>query len=159
MSIQVSMTYLLDTNGVLPEYRPVFEDAVSHGFSKAVILWDGPNYRTVFVTELEDALDRLQTWGHEPLTVQVVTDLAVAVDAARQLANGTPTYLVYTRQDDVEYLGHIYQGEEAQRMADNPNLPGEWFTALGITMKEEGEIYDGLTPEAEAENPELEDDE
>ncbi len=39
------------------------------------------------MTELEDALDRLQTWGHEPLTVQVVTDLAVAVDAAKQVAN------------------------------------------------------------------------
>lgn len=38
------MTYLLDTNGPLPEYRPAFEDAVGHGFSKAVILWDGPDH-------------------------------------------------------------------------------------------------------------------
>ncbi len=54
-----------------------------------------------------------------------------------ELANGTPTYLVYTRQDDVEYLGHIYQGDEAERMAANPNLPGKWFTALGVTEEEQ----------------------
>ncbi len=60
----------------------------------------------------------------------------IILEAARKYANGTPTYLVYTRQDDVGYLGHIYQGLKASRMSANPNLPGEWFTALGVTEDE-----------------------
>lgn len=43
MSIRSSLTYLADTNGVLPEYRSAFENVVGAGFSKAVILWDGPD--------------------------------------------------------------------------------------------------------------------
>ncbi len=39
------------------------------------------------MSDLQDALDRLQTWGDKPLTVQVVMDLGVAVEAARRVAN------------------------------------------------------------------------
>ncbi len=85
-------------------------------------------------TELQDALDRNAevfepTWDESLLFA----------DAARRVVNGTPTYLVYTRQDDVGYLGHIYQGLEASRMSANPNLPGEWFTALGVTEAPDGQ--------------------
>ncbi len=59
MSIRVNMAYLLDTNGVLPEYRPAFEDAVSHGFSKAVILWDGPDMDAT--TEIINRLRYIET--------------------------------------------------------------------------------------------------
>ena len=82
------------------------------------------------LTDLQNALGTI--WI-PTLTAKDEAKLRLIKKAARRVANGTPTYLVYTRQDDVEYLGHIYQGDEAKRMAANPNLPGEWFTALGIT--------------------------
>ena len=89
-------------------------------------------------SELQDALDwikrRVFISGEQWLGTRTPGD--IVLEAARKYANGTPTYLVYTRQHDVEYLGHIYQGEEARRMADNPNLPGKWFTALGVTEDE-----------------------
>ena len=80
------------------------------------------------MSELQDELNEIgSTLNHWPAVMA----------AARRVADSTPTYLVYTRQDDVEYLGHIYQGDEAKRMADNPNLPGDWFTVLDITTEDE----------------------
>ncbi len=84
-----------------------------------------------------EAIDVVTEWRlsepEPPLPLEVIGALLALTDAARKYANGTPTYLVYTRQDDVGYLGHIYQGLEASRMSANPNLPGKWFTALGVT--------------------------
>ncbi len=83
------------------------------------------------IMELQAELDK---WDAMPSNKLLPGRMEVMfVDAARRVASGTPTYLVYTRQDDVEYLGHIYQGDEAERMAANPNLPGKWLLALGIT--------------------------
>ena len=91
------------------------------------------------MSKLQDALDLHDEWmtgvswnPNDPHSQAIL----VIVEAARKYANGTPTYLVYTRQDDVGYLGHIYQGLEASRMSANPNLPGKWFTALGVTEDE-----------------------
>lgn len=59
MSIRTSMTWLGNTNGVLPEYRKAFENAVGHGFSKAVILWDGPDMEAA--TEIINRLRYIET--------------------------------------------------------------------------------------------------
>ena len=82
-------------------------------------------------TDLQDAMAK--TAAMDSTKPMPIWAQRAGVEAARLVVSGIPTYLVYTRQDDVEYLGHIYQGDEAEHMAANPNLPGEWFTALGIT--------------------------
>ena len=66
------MTYLLNTNGVLPEYRPAFEEAVGHGFSKAVILWDGP--------DKDAAAQIFQKAGYHNKGIRILLDQAI--DAA-----------------------------------------------------------------------------
>ena len=39
------------------------------------------------MSKLQDALDRLEAWTENGLTVQLVMDLGVAVDAARRVVN------------------------------------------------------------------------
>ena len=93
------------------------------------------------MSDLHDALDHPLVVSEITKTVTpnmpyvtimgpTVDDVELVVEAARRVANGKPTYLVFTRNDDVGYLGHIYQGEEAERMAANPNLPGEWLIVI-----------------------------
>jgi hypothetical protein len=96
-------------------------------------------------TDLQDALDRWDSERSEHVIRRQrgSDDVDLFVEAARLVADGIPTYLVFTRNDDVEYLGHIYQGKEAQRMADNPNLPGEWLVViepLGDTDERPNEV-------------------
>ncbi len=74
------------------------------------------------VEELQAALDRLQTWGHAPLTVQVVVDLGVAVAAARLIANPN-----LKAMGKVNYaLSHNdYSEAELQSLFDAALTPGD----------------------------------
>ena len=94
------------------------------------------------MSDLQDALD----WFEKGVPIEggasPTERMDRIVEAARKYANAVPTYLVHTRNDDVDYLGHIYKGEAAKRMGENPNLPGEWFLwvdALGVTEAPNGE--------------------
>ena len=82
------------------------------------------------MSDLTDALEQ------GPIGRDPSGRIAVIEAAARRVVAGQPTYLVHTRQSDIDYLGHFYQGDKALSMSKNPNLPGEWLLVIPMTEDE-----------------------
>ena len=75
-----------------------------------------------------DALDRLEAWNENGLTVQLVMDLGVAVDAARRVANPDMDAAI-AKHNELYPVRLSARGEGWQRQIV--------FAALGITMEDE----------------------
>ena len=87
------------------------------------------------MSDLQDALDRLQSWGHKPLTAQIVLDLGVAVQAARKYAN-LPDFPGFDRWHDALVVRGVSYIDEYR---DEDDGLIDWITAvlaLGVTETE-----------------------